>query len=167
MYTARDVSLRLRREFNDARLGVKFDPRLERWVVFVRRKMLTGARRWPVGIADDGTVGEGATTLRCVDFLDDVVWVVETDDGAYHPLEPNLIRQKLIERDTHRRDCARELFQELARRRAAKAKAQREELLARSRYYQRAFARLADDMGLGGRPDYARILSPKLSLPSV
>lgn len=165
MFTARDVTLRLRREFNDERLGVKFDPRLERWVVFVRRKMLTGARRWPLGLADDGTVTPGATTFRAVDTIDDIVWVVTDESDGYHPLEPNLIRQKLVERDTHHRDCARELIAEIQRRRAAKKKAVDDEVRAKSRYYRRLFARLADDLGLGGKPDYGQVYNPTRIAP--
>jgi hypothetical protein len=161
MWTARDVSLRLRRELDDERLGVKLDLHQGRWMVYVRRKMLTGARRWPVIVRDDGTVQEGgATTIRVVDFLDDIVWVVEVD-GEYHPLEPNLIRQKLIERDTHRRDVAKELFQELARRKQARRQAFLDDAKQRALHYRRAFARVAEDMGLGGRPDYSRIYRPR------
>lgn len=166
MYTAREVTIRLRREFDDPRLGVKFMPRLGRWVVFVRRKMLTGARHWPMSIQDDGTVVAGKTTLRAVDFLDDIVWVVTDENDQYHSLDPNLIRQKLIERDTHRRDCARELFAELARRREAKARAARDELMQRAKFYRRAFARIADDMGYGSRPDYRRIYNPTRISPA-
>lgn len=166
MYTAREVSLRLRSEFNDPRLGVKYDARLGRWVVFVRRKMLTGARTWPCGILDDGTVTAGRTTIRQVDFLDDIVWTVEDEAGNYHPLEPNLIRQKLVERDTHRRNHAKELFAELARRRRAKQKAFEDDVRARSRYYRRAFAKVADELGLTGRPDYQKIYNPTRVSPA-
>lgn len=164
MYTARDVTLRLRSELNEPRLLVKLDPALGRWLVCVRRKHLTGARAWPVGIRDDGTLGPGQTTIQVVDFLDDIVWVCETETGEYLALEPNLIRQKLIERDTHRRNHARELFAELQRRRAAKKKAWEDDLRARTRYYRRAFARIADDLGIIGKPDHSKLYAPERRL---
>lgn len=164
MYLAREVAARLRLELDDRRLGVKLDPNLGRWIVFVRRPHFTGARRWPVKLHDDGTVTAGGpTTFRTVDHLDDIVWVVE-DDGQYHSLDPNLIRQALEKRDAHRRDVAKELFAEIRRRKEAKRRAQQDDLFARTRYYRPAFARLADQMGIGGRPDYRRIFSPKVGV---
>jgi hypothetical protein len=166
MYTARDVALRLRHELNDPRIGVKFMPDLERWVVFVRRPMLTGARTWPMAILDDGSLAPGQSTIQSVSYIEDIVWVVTDEHDQYHPLEPNLIRRKLIERDTHRRDHAKELFAELRRRRLARKKAVDEEVRARTRYYRRAFAKIAEDMGLGGRPDYQQVYSPTRISPA-
>lgn len=162
-WTGRDVSLRLRRELGDERLVVKFDPAAQggRWVVCVRRKMLTGARRWPVAIGEGGELLAGVTTFREVAPLDDIVFILETDDGQYHSLEPNLMRRALIARDTHQRDVAREVIAEVRRRKAAKAKAFRDEVFARSQFYRRAFARVAEDMGYSGRPDYQQIYAPK------
>ncbi|MGE5617335.1 MAG: hypothetical protein ACM3UX_00200 [Candidatus Woesearchaeota archaeon] len=164
MYVARDVSRRIRSELDDERLGVKFMHHIGRWVVFVRRKMLTGERRWPVELREDGTIVPGGPTIiRQVDTLDDIVWTVQVDE-AYHSLDPNLIRQALVQRDSHRRNVAKELFSELARRREAKAKERKDDLLQRSLYYRGAFAKIADDMGLTGRPDYGRIYAPKFGV---
>lgn len=168
MYTAREVSQRLRREFDDERLVVRLDPIRERWTVYVRRKMLTGARSWPVAIDDDGTVRAGGPSIiREVAPLEDVAFVLEDESGQYLPLDPNIIREGLIKRDSHKRDVARELMAEIRARRARKAKAQRDDLMARSLYYRGQFAKLADEMGLGGRPDYAKILAPRRRIVGV
>lgn len=157
MWTARDVTLRLRRELDDDRLLVKLDPIGGRWQVCVCRKMLTGARAWPVRLLDDGqVVAGGPTRLREVALLEDVVYVLEVG-GEYHSLEPNLMRRALIERDTHRRNVARELLAEVARRKAAREKAFRDDALQRAKHYRRAFARVAEDLGYGGRPDYSQL----------
>lgn len=162
MWTARDVTLRLRRELNDDRLVVKLDRNLGKWLVCVRRKMLTGARTWPFSIRDDGAVTEGRSILREVAPLDDIVYVHEGPNGEYLPLEPNQMRQALEARDTHRRNLARELFDRVKKTRARKDAEFVDDVKQRTKHYRRAFARIADEMGLGGRPDYSRIFGRRL-----
>src|SRR5512146_479627 len=99
MYGARDVALRLRAELDEPRLGVKYDPSVNggRWVVFVRRRMWTGSRRWSVAIAEDGSLSPGVSYLRELAPFDDLVYVLEVD-GEYHSLDPNLMRMGLVAR---------------------------------------------------------------------
>jgi hypothetical protein len=162
VYLAREVAARLREEFDDPRLGVKFDPNLKRWVVYVRRKMLSGERKWPVGIAEDGSIGPGESIIRSVEPYDDIVWTVQVDE-QYHSLDPNLIRRALEQRDTHHRDVAKEVLGEVARRKAAAAKDRRDDLRQRSLYYRRAFSKMADEMGLVGKPDYSKVVGENAS----
>ncbi len=161
-WTARDVSIRLRRELDEPRLVVRFDPSVNggRWAAFLQRKEWTGARRWPVAIGEGGELAVGVSVIRELAPFDDLIYVLELDD-QYHSLEPNLMREGLLARDTRRRDVLREAMAEIQRRRDAKQRRFIDESLQRALYYRRAFAKVADDMGLGGRPDYGQIYNPK------
>lgn len=161
-WTARDVTLRLRSELHDSRLVVKLDHGLGRWVVCVRRKMLTGARTLPFIVRDEGAVEPGRAIMREVAPHDEIVYVHQTPEGEYLSLEPNVMRHELEKRDTHRRNLVAEL---LGRVKASRKKADdafQDDIRQRTKHYRRAFARVAEDMGLSGKPDYSRIFGRRL-----
>ncbi len=149
MWTAAAAADRLRRELAFGRLTVKLlecrpdDPVYSaRWVVCVRVPTLTGRRRWPVTLHEDGTVDAGgATTIREVSLKDEIVYVHETDAGQYLELEPSFMRRELELRDAHRIDTRRRLRDAVARKRATIRRDLDDDIAQRTKYYRRAFAR--------------------------
>jgi hypothetical protein len=160
MYLANEVSRRLREELRDPRLVVRVNLDLGRWTVCLRRKMLTGSRRYPFRLGDNAELLPGESSLREVATYEEIVYVLE-DNGRYLSLDPGLCRRELEKRDGHRRNLVAELQAQV---RASRARAEArfaDEARQRARYYRKAFARAADEMGLVGRPDYQAIYHPK------
>lgn len=149
-WTARDVTLRMRREFGDERLVVRFDPIRERFSVCQRVRRLTGRRHWPVELREDGSVVPGGpTTIREVVDDEEVILYLEDPSGAPLPLDPCLVRQELLERDVHLRgDVVAEMIRRVNARRAEADRRFEDEVGERSKHYRRAFARAAENMGI-------------------
>lgn len=152
MWTAGDVTERLRRELAFPRLVVKLLPACRpedkehpgRWAVCVLVPTLTGRRSWPVGITDDGIVYQGGqTTIREVSLKEEIVYVHEGDDGSYRELEPTLMRRELERRDTHHHDTKRELREHIEGKRRRMNAQIDDDVQERTKYYRKAFARFA------------------------
>jgi len=141
MWTARDVTKFLRREFNFPRIVVKLDTHRpaddKRWCVYeIRRRYF-------------GPFGGGGLRFKVARDYDDLVYVHEGDDGAYLPLEPHRMLAALRQQDAWaHKNLPQSMIQRVR-------DAEKRKLAAQSRLFEdiavdsrRLVAQAADEMGL-------------------
>lgn len=103
MWTARDVTLRLRRELGHEALTVALEEGRGRWAVYEVVHSWSAPR--PVGfrLGDGGEVLPGTSVIRTSSVYPKLIYVHEDPrDGSFLPLDPHLMLDALLGRDLWR-----------------------------------------------------------------
>lgn len=151
MYLPREVERRLYEDLGPPRLWVRLDPVLERWCCFERHRRLGGARKVPFSLSPMGDILPGESAVRTMLDWDDRVVVLETPDGSYRSLDPNLFARELVLRDTWRyrgRDLAARLLRQVREARERRGREESDLFADLAQDNRRRFARIADQMGI-------------------
>jgi hypothetical protein len=103
MWTARDVTNRLRRELNHETLIVALEEGRGRWAVYELVRGWSAPRPVGFSLSDDGEVLPGTSVIRTSTVYPKLIYVHEDPrTGEYLPLDPHVLLDALLGRDRWR-----------------------------------------------------------------